>query len=83
MSSHNPPPLHEGAPGSFATIDDADLEVLAAVLARTLTPVASRAAAADLISAFGGLAGVAAADESALMRAGLEALLGGFGSMGD
>lgn len=74
MSSHNPPRLHEGAPGSVATIDDADLEVLAAVLARTLSPVASRAAAADLISAFGGLAGVAAADESALMRAGLEAV---------
>lgn len=74
MSSHNPSSLHEGAPGSVATIDDADLEVLAAVLARTLSPVASRAAAADLISAFGGLAGVAAADESALMRAGLEAV---------
>nr|WP_313039618.1 DNA repair protein RadC [Brevundimonas diminuta] len=74
MSSHNPPPLHEGAPGSVATIDDADLEVLAAVLARTISAGASRAAAADLISAFGGLAGVAAADESALMRAGLEAV---------
>lgn len=74
MSSHNLPSLHEGAPGPGATIDDADLEVLAAVLARTLSPVASRAVAANLISAFGGLAGVAAADESALMRAGLEAV---------
>lgn len=73
MSSHNPPPLHEGAPGPVAT-HDADLDVLAAVLARTLSPVASRAVAANMISAFGGLAGVAAADESALRRAGLEAV---------
>jgi DNA repair protein RadC len=53
-----------------ATIDD-DLELLAGLIGRSLCSPAARDAAASLIDAFGGLAGVAAADEAALRRAGL------------
>jgi len=52
---------------------DADLDLLAAILARSLSPAVGRAAAADLIEAFGGLAEVAAADKVALHRQGLAA----------
>ncbi|WP_313472871.1 JAB domain-containing protein [Brevundimonas sp.] len=52
-------------------MEDGDLDLLAAILSRTQSPAASRAAAADLIADFGGLADVAAADEAALLRAGL------------
>lgn len=51
--------------------NDADIDLLAALFRRTLTSSAGRAAAAGLIDAFGGLAGVAAADEAALCREGL------------
>lgn len=50
---------------------DADIDLLAAVLGRALSPFAGRTEAAGLIDAFGGLAGVAAADEAALRRQGL------------
>jgi len=49
----------------------ADVDVLAALLGRTHSSSAGRVAAASLIDAFGGLAGVAAADEAALRRQGL------------
>ncbi|PQZ84064.1 MULTISPECIES: JAB domain-containing protein [unclassified Brevundimonas] len=48
----------------------ADLDLLSALLQREL-PGSGRDAAAALITAFGGLAGVAAADAAALARAGL------------
>lgn len=48
----------------------ADLDLLSALLEREL-PRSGRDAAAALITAFGGLAGVAAADAAALARAGL------------
>ena len=54
-----------------ATIDD-DIDLLAGLIGRSLRPPAARNAAASLIDAFGGLAGVAAADEAALRRGGLE-----------
>jgi len=50
---------------------DADIDLLTALFGRTLTSSAGRVAAADLIDAFGGLAGVAGADEAALRRQGL------------
>ena len=53
-----------------ATIDD-DIDLLAGLIGRSLRPPAARNAAASLIDAFGGLAGVAAADEAALRRGGL------------
>nr|WP_314429771.1 DNA repair protein RadC [uncultured Brevundimonas sp.] len=53
-----------------ATIDD-DIDLLAGLIGRSLRPPAARNAAASLIEAFGGLAGVAAADEAALRRGGL------------
>lgn len=49
----------------------ADLDLLAAFLEDRTLPDFGRAAAATLIDAFGGLAGVAAADAAALARAGL------------
>ena len=49
----------------------ADLDLLAAFLQGRALPDFGRAAAAALINAFGGLAGVAAADAAALKRAGL------------
>ncbi|MFI8684100.1 DNA repair protein RadC [Brevundimonas diminuta] len=52
------------------TTDD-DIDLLAALLGRTLSSSAGRAAAAGLVETFGGLAGVAAADEAALRRQGL------------
>lgn len=52
------------------TIDD-DIDLLAGLIARSLRPPAARDVAASLIDAFGGLAGVAAADEAALRRGGL------------
>lgn len=48
----------------------ADLDLLSALLEREL-PGSGRDAAATLITAFGGLAGVAAADAAALARTGL------------
>lgn len=59
------PPL---SPNS-TTADDTDL--LVAVLGRSLTSPAARATAASLVDAFGGLAGIAAADDAALRREGL------------
>ncbi|MGH7019504.1 MAG: JAB domain-containing protein [Brevundimonas sp.] len=52
---------------------DSDLDLLAAVLGRSMPLAAGRAAAAGLLVAFGGLADVAAADEAALRRQGLTA----------
>lgn len=71
MSSRPASNIREFAPAPASTVDDSDLDLLAAVLSRTRPPAASRAAAADLIADFGGLADVAAADEAALLRAGL------------
>lgn len=71
MSSRPASNIHEFASAPASTVDDSDLDLLAAILARTQSPAASRAAAADLITVFGGLAGVAAADEAALISAGL------------
>lgn len=71
MSSRPASNIREFVPPPASTVEDGDLDLLAAILARTRPPAASRAAAADLIAVFGGLAGVAAADESALLRAGL------------
>ncbi|MGH7026957.1 type IV secretory system conjugative DNA transfer family protein [Brevundimonas sp.] len=50
---------------------DADIDLLVAVLGRSLSSPAGRAMVARLVDAFGGLAGVAAADEAALRREGL------------
>ena len=52
--------------------EDADIFLLASIFERVLSQQAGRAAAEDLIEAFHGLAGVAAADEAALLRAGLD-----------
>ena len=52
--------------------EDADQVLLASIFERVLPREASRAAAVEMIAAFHGLAGVAAADEAALLRAGLE-----------
>lgn len=71
MSSRPPSNIREFAPAPASTVEDGDLDLLAAILSRTQSPAASRAAAADLIADFGGLADVAAADEAALLRAGL------------
>lgn len=49
----------------------ADADLLAALFGRTHSHAAGRAAAAELITVFGSLAGVAAADEAALRRQGL------------
>lgn len=49
----------------------ADLDLLSAFLEGRAMPGAGRAAAVALIDAFGGLAGVAAADAAALQRSGL------------
>lgn len=71
MSSHSAStPRPSALPKPAA---DADLDLLASILGRSLSPAAGRAAAADLIQAFGGLAEVAAADEVALHRQGLAA----------
>lgn len=51
--------------------EDADLVLLASILERVLSPQAGRTAAEEMIETFHGLAGVAAADEAALLRAGL------------
>jgi DNA repair protein RadC len=50
---------------------DPDIDLLAAILGRGLSSSAGRATAASLVDAFGGLAGIAAADEAALRREGL------------
>lgn len=50
---------------------DADIDLLVAVLAGGLSSPAGRATAAGLVDAFGGLAGIAAADVAALRREGL------------
>ena len=50
---------------------DPDIDLLAAILGRGLSSSAGRATAAGLVDAFGGLAGIAAADEAALRREGL------------
>ena len=71
MSSRPASNIREFAPAPASTVEDGDLDLLAAILSRTQSPAASRAAAADLIADFGGLADVAAADEAALLRAGL------------
>jgi DNA repair protein RadC len=71
MSSRPTSNIREFAPAPASTVEDGDLDLLAAILSRTQSPAASRAAAADLIADFGGLADVAAADEAALLRAGL------------
>lgn len=52
--------------------EDADHLLLASILQRVLSRSDSRLAAADLIAAFQGLPGVAAADGAALRRAGLD-----------
>ncbi|WP_312066035.1 JAB domain-containing protein [Brevundimonas sp.] len=52
--------------------EDADQVLLASILERVLPREAGRAAAVEMIATFHGLAGVAAADEAALLRAGLE-----------
>ena len=52
--------------------EDADLVLLASIFERVLSPQASRIAAQDMIETFHGLAGVAAADEAALLCAGLD-----------
>ncbi|MNS78164.1 hypothetical protein D3C72_1117670 [compost metagenome] len=73
MSAQSVPIFREydGPPAS--TFDESDIRLVAALLARTLSPAASRTAAARLIAVFGGFSGVAAADEAALLHAGLEA----------
>lgn len=71
MSSRPASNIREFAPAPASTVEDDDLDLLAAILARTQSPAASRAAAAHLIADFGGLADIAAADEVALLRAGL------------
>lgn len=71
MSSRPASTIRELGPAPASTVGDSDLDLLAAILARSRSPAACRAVAADLIAAFGGLAGVAAADEAALLRAGL------------
>ena len=71
MSSRPASNIRKFAPAPASTVEDGDLDLLAAILSRTQSPAASRAAAADLIADFGGLADVAAADEAALLRAGL------------
>jgi DNA repair protein RadC len=53
--------------------EDADHALLAGMFQRVLSQADSCAAAADLLARFQGLAGVAAADSSALRRAGLDA----------
>lgn len=50
---------------------DADIDLLVAVLSGGLSSPAGRTTAAGLVDAFGGLAGIAAADEAALRREGL------------
>ncbi|MNQ46421.1 hypothetical protein D3C85_602350 [compost metagenome] len=50
---------------------EADIDLLADLFGRARSSTAGRAAAASLIEAFGGLAGVASADEAALRRQGL------------
>lgn len=50
---------------------DADIDLLVAVLAGGLSSPDGRATAAGLVDAFGGLAGIAAADGAALRREGL------------
>ncbi|SJM62112.1 DNA repair protein RadC [Brevundimonas diminuta 3F5N] len=50
---------------------DADIDLLVGVLERSLSSPAARATAIGLVDAFGGLAGVAAADAAALRREGL------------
>lgn len=50
---------------------DADIDLLVAVLGGSLSSPAGRATAAGLVDAFGGLAGIAAADGAALRREGL------------
>lgn len=52
--------------------EDTDQVLLASIFERVLPPEAGRAAAAEMIATFHGLAGVAAADEAALLRAGLD-----------
>jgi DNA repair protein RadC len=51
--------------------ESADQVLLASIFERVLSREAGRAAAVDMIATFHGLAGVAAADEAALLRAGL------------
>jgi len=51
--------------------NDADLDLLAALLGRASSVAVGRAAAARLLEAFGGLAGAVAADETALRGLGL------------
>lgn len=50
---------------------DADIDLLVAVLSGGPSSLAGRTTAAGLVDAFGGLAGIAAADEAALRREGL------------
>lgn len=71
MSSRPASNIREFALEPASTVDDSDLDLLAAILARTQSPAASRAVAAHLIADFGGLADIAAADGAALLRAGL------------
>ena len=52
--------------------EDADQVLLASIFERVLPREAGRAAAVEMIATFHGLAGVAAADEAALLRAGLD-----------
>ncbi len=72
MSSQSVSTLHPSGL-SPDSANAADLDLLAAVLGRSLSLAARRIAAAGLIEAFGGLAEVAAADETTLRRHGLAA----------
>lgn len=69
MSSQ--PVLNLHAVNAASAKDDADLDLLAAILAPALSAEARFDVAAALMDGFGGLAGLAAADAAALRRAGL------------
>lgn len=51
---------------------ETDQDLLASIFERVLSQEAGRTAAVEMIATFHGLAGVAAADEAALLRAGLD-----------
>lgn len=69
MSSQ--PVLNLHSVNAASAKDDADLDLLAAILAPALSAEARFDVASALIDGFGGLAGLAAADAAALRRAGL------------